>query len=166
MICHLGLGSNLFNPEKQLDMAVAKIEALDGLRVLRASQKITTSPYGYIEQPDFCNLVLEIESLLPPEKLLQMLLDIELQMGRQRVIKWGPRVIDIDILLAEDLVLDNRDVAAREGIPELVIPHPDLQNRLFVLQPLLELIPDAIHPVLHKTIKELYYALSENGGNK
>jgi len=164
MIWHLGLGSNLFSPEKQLEAARNAIAALTGVKVLRASQIIITKPYGYLEQPDFCNQVLEIESLLPPEKLLQMLLDTELQMGRQRVIKWGPRVIDIDILLAEDLVLDNRDVAAREGIPELVIPHPDLQNRLFVLQPLLELIPDAIHPVLHKSIKELYYALSENGG--
>lgn len=165
MIIHLGLGSNLFGPEKQLDTALHAIAALDGVRVVRTSQSIITPPYGYPDQPDFCNQVLEIESQIPPVELLKRLLDIELQMGRQRVIKWGPRVIDIDILLAEDLVMDNRDVAAREGIPELVIPHPDLQNRLFVLQPLLELIPDAVHPVLHKTIKELYYALIENGGN-
>lgn len=164
MIYHLGLGSNLHDPEKQLEKAVELITADPDIEFLRSSRVIRTAPYGLVDQPDFWNQVLEISSCLEPQKLLQRLLAIEIKMGRVRTKHWGPRIIDIDILLAEGLVMDNPAEDFAGGLPALKVPHPDLHNRLFMLQPLMELIPLEVHPVLQKTISELYYSLIELGG--
>lgn len=164
MIYHLGLGSNLHDPEKQLEKAVELITADAGIELLRSSRVIRTAPYGNVDQPDFWNQVLEVSSPLEPQRLLQRLLALELQMGRIRNQHWEPRIIDIDMLLAEKVVMNNPAEDVPDGLPALVLPHPDLHNRLFMLQPLMELIPQAVHPVLQKTISELYYALRELGG--
>lgn len=164
MIYHLGLGSNLHDPEKQLEKAVELITADPDIEFLRSSRVIRTAPYGIVDQPDFWNQVLEISSHLEPQSLLQRLLALESEMGRIRAKHWGPRIIDIDILLAESEVMNFPAEDRPHGLPALIVPHPDLHNRLFMLQPLMELIPLAVHPVLQKTISELYYALIELGG--
>lgn len=155
MIYHLILGSNMDDPAAQIASAIERITALDHVRLLRLSSLAVTKAYGYIDQEDFYNQVLEIESSLNPDALLVQLQMIEHQMGRKRSFKWGPRRIDIDILLAEDTVLNYND---------LVIPHYDMHNREFTLKLLCELIPDRIHPTLNKTMSELLQELSSPGG--
>lgn len=164
MIYHLCLGSNLDNPELQIRKAIEAIEADKEIRIIRFSSRIRTAPYGRIEQPDFINQVLEVESALDPVTLLTRLLGIEAELGRVRTEKWAPRNIDIDILLAENTVLDTRQAIGETIYPQVIIPHPDFHNRLFALQLLNELIPEVLHPVLQKTISELYYFLQTPGG--
>jgi len=132
--------------------------------VLRSSKRIRTAPYGRVLQPDFYNQVLEVESSLAPQLLMEQLLAIETEMGRVRSERWGPRVIDIDILLAENLVVDTRPDIADKDLPVVIIPHPDFHNRLFAMQLLNELIPNYEHPIMHKSINELYYRLRNPGG--
>ncbi|HNQ39669.1 MAG TPA: 2-amino-4-hydroxy-6-hydroxymethyldihydropteridine diphosphokinase [Candidatus Cloacimonas sp.] len=159
MIYYLCLGSNLNNPVKQIEIAIQRLENDPGIKILRSSKRIITEPYGIINQPDFLNQVLEVESSYQPQELMERLLNIEKAMGRVRRIKWEPRIIDIDILLAGDLVLDSRITPLEKPSPEVIIPHPDLHNREFALHLLNELIPDTKHPVMHKTIYELYYSI-------
>ncbi len=159
MIYYLCLGSNLNNPVSQLDGAIQRLENDPGIKILRSSKRIITKPYGIINQPDFLNQVLEVESSYQPQELMERLLNIEKAMGRIRRIKWGPRNIDIDILFAGDLVLDSRITPLEKSSPEVIIPHPDLHNREFALRLLNELIPNAKHPLMHKTIYELYYSI-------
>ncbi len=166
MIYYLCLGSNLENPSRQLDKAIATMQTDPDISLLRLSSRIQTAAYGKTEQPDFFNQILEVESPLAPQALLKKLLAIEQAMGRVRKEKWGPRIIDIDILLAEDLVLEIRCCQDLPDFPELSVPHPDLHNRLFVLQLLCELIPDSQHPVMKKTYSELYYQLRNPGGTQ
>lgn len=157
MIYHLILGSNMNDPALQIATAIEHIAALEGLRILRSSSLARTKAYGYEDQDDFMNQVLEVETALPPLSLLLRLQQIEGQMGRQPSFKWGPRLIDIDILLAEGLILNDND---------LVIPHYDLHQREFTLKLLCELIPEQSHPILKQTMSELLKGLSSPGGNK
>ncbi|MDY0152411.1 MAG: 2-amino-4-hydroxy-6-hydroxymethyldihydropteridine diphosphokinase [Candidatus Cloacimonas sp.] len=164
MIYYLCLGANLEKPEDQLREAKHVITEIPGVMLLRESSVIKCAAYGKKDQPDFYNQVLEIESNLFPQLQLHILLEIEKAMGRTRREKWGPRLIDIDILLAGNLVIDTRKQGGMPGMPELTLPHPDLHNRAFALQLLAELIPDFIHPTMHKSISELYYTLTNKGG--
>jgi len=164
MIYHLCLGSNLDDPDLQIRKAVEAIEKLEGVRIVRFSSRIRTSPYGRIAQPDFINQVLEVDSELSPQNLLAKLLELETKLGRIRTEKWAPRNIDIDILLAEDTILDTRKTQPGYPGPEVIIPHPDFHNRLFALELLNELVPNAKHPVMQKSISELYYKLLNRGG--
>ncbi|AIY86459.1 2-amino-4-hydroxy-6-hydroxymethyldihydropteridine pyrophosphokinase [Thermotoga sp. 2812B] len=116
------------------------------IKVEKVSSIIETEPYGYEDQPGFLNAVCIAQTLLSPRELLNTLLQIEKNMGRVRTIRWGPRIIDLDIVFYEDLVLSEED---------LIIPHPDAHNRTFVLEPLCEIAPDLIHPVMGKTVREL-----------
>lgn len=141
----LGLGANLGNPEAQLAEARAALEAR-GINILRQSKLYHNPAWGRTDQPDFVNQVLEIACELDPASLLAAIKAIEIQMGRQDTGKWGPRLIDLDILLYEDEVINS---------PGLCIPHPYLHLRDFCLLPLSELEPGLRHPVLHKTIQEL-----------
>ena len=141
----LGLGSNQGDREKNLLKAIDLISKIPTLNLVQS--KITeTEPYGFKEQDCFLNMVLRGTTLLSPHKLLLAIKQIELKLGRKPTFHWGPRVIDIDILFYDDLILHEKD---------LVIPHPDLVNRLFVLAPLAEIAPTFIHPVLQKTILTL-----------
>ncbi len=157
MIYHLILGSNMDEPELQINKAVDLIAAEEDITLLRKSSMAITKAYGYEKQDDFCNQVLEVESQLAPDALLLRLQSIEEQRGRIRGFKWGPRRIDIDILLAGDLVIK---------VKHLEIPHYDFHNREFALKLLCELIPEQMHPVYHKTMSELLEALGSPGGNK
>jgi len=143
---YLLLGSNMGNRQGHLAMAVNKIHAIAG-KVTAVSQVYETEPWGLSQQEAFLNIAVEIDTNLPAQELLATLLGIETQLGRTREgEKFGPRVIDIDIILLEDEVINSQT---------LTIPHPAMAQRMFTLAPLAELAGDAVHPILHKTIKEL-----------
>jgi 2-amino-4-hydroxy-6-hydroxymethyldihydropteridine diphosphokinase len=156
MIYHLLLGSNMHNPELQIELAVQNIEQLPEITVLKRSSLRRSLPYGKLDQPDFYNQALELESSLAPQALLKAMQELETKMGRIRSSKWGPRIIDIDILLIQDQII---------ATPDLQVPHYDLHNRAFALNLLCEIAPDALHPKLQKTMCELRQALSSPGGN-
>ena len=142
---YLALGSNLGDKEANLRRALELVQQR-GVEVVKTSGFICTEPYGVTDQPQFLNGVCEVRTSLEPLELLQTLLEIEQEMGRVRLRHWGERNIDLDLLLYEDVVMDT---------PELILPHPDMQNRDFVLLPLAEIAPELVHPILQKSIEEL-----------
>lgn len=145
-IAYLGLGSNLGDRESYLDFAMDELNKDTCTKITKVSDFIETEPYGGVEQENFLNGCLEIETLHTPGELLLLIHEIEEKAGRKRVIHWGPRTLDIDILLYDDLVYDDET---------LHIPHADMHNRLFVLEPLCNIAGYKRHPLLHKTIEEL-----------
>ncbi len=145
----IALGTNIGDKEQNIERALLLIEAR-GIKILKKSSVIKTEPYGYTEQPEFLNCVVLAETELTPNKLLETLLSIEKEMGRVRKIHWGPRIIDLDIIFYDNLAINEEN---------LKIPHPDMQNREFVLKPLNEIAPCYVHPVLCKTVRTLYEEL-------
>jgi 2-amino-4-hydroxy-6-hydroxymethyldihydropteridine diphosphokinase len=148
-LAHLSLGSNVGDREQQLRDAIARLENVG--RVVAVSSFYETEPVEFTDQAWFLNCVVALETTATAEKLMSALLEIERQMGRQRVQKKGPRTIDLDILLFRDPLTDDAVIDS----PALTIPHPAMHRRRFVLQPLAEIAPEARHPVLKKTIREL-----------
>lgn len=126
----IGLGTNIGDRALNLKEALGAIDLLPGTKVLRKSSVYETKPYGFSEQPDFLNMVAEVETQLSPNALLGACLGIEAGMGRVRAFKNGPRIIDLDLLLAENYTSQSA---------ELTVPHPEICNRSFVLVPLMEL---------------------------
>lgn len=151
-VVYLGLGSNLGSRCANLRAATAALSP--AVRVLVESSIYETPPWGVTNQPAFLNMVLRGETSLPPEKLLQTLKRLESRLGRVPSIRYGPRLIDIDILFYDDLVLTS---------PALTIPHPRLHERAFVLVPLAEIAADLVHPRLHKTIRALLATVDRSG---
>lgn len=145
------LGSNQGHPAKKLAEARSRIQDAAGA-ILRSSGEYITAAWGEADQPDFRNQVIEIESALDPHRLLEVLLQIENEMGRIRSRKWGPRIIDIDILLFRDLIIDQSG---------LRVPHPGLPDRRFTLLPLAEIGGDVIHPTSGKTITAILEACTD-----
>jgi 2-amino-4-hydroxy-6-hydroxymethyldihydropteridine diphosphokinase len=141
---YLGLGSNLGNRALNIYHALRRLGS--HLRIDRISSLYETEPVGVTDQPWFLNLVCRGETDLTPEALLDVAKGIEAEMGRQEGVRFGPRLIDIDILLYGDLIL---------VLPRLVIPHPRLHERGFVLVPLGELAPSLVHPALEKDVAQL-----------
>lgn len=134
----IGLGSNRGEGSRQLTEALSRMQATPGIVVLRRAGYYRTAPWGDTRQADFTNSVAEIATTLEPEALLQALQRIEAEMGRVRTDRrWGPRVIDLDLLLLEERSID---------LPDLTVPHPRMHQRAFVLIPLLELEPEAALP--------------------
>ncbi|MGB2697203.1 MAG: 2-amino-4-hydroxy-6-hydroxymethyldihydropteridine diphosphokinase [Candidatus Zixiibacteriota bacterium] len=152
-IAYIGLGSNLNHKMESLDKAVDLIEHNSKVKVLKRSSVYQTEPVGIKDQPFFLNMVLEVETEISPFELLFLLQDIERKMGRKREKKWGPRNIDLDLLLYEDQVINSA---------ELTLPHPQMHLRKFVLVPLAEITEDRIHPLNKKTISELLKDLKED----
>lgn len=152
-IAFIGLGSNSGDKLANLKKAIEGLGKIQGTKVVTVSSLYKTEPVGGVEQDWFVNAVAEVETGLTPRELLNKLLYIEKDLGRVRDIKWGPRVIDLDIILYDDLVMDE------EG---LSIPHPYLHKRGFVLVPLAEIAPKVIHPRLRKSVSELMHAIHDN----
>ena len=150
-IAYIALGSNLGDKEANLRQAL-KMLLVKGLQIRSVSSFFKTEPPGVTDQPEFINAVACVKTDLAPEKLLKLLLDTELEMGRVRLRHWGERNIDLDLLLYDDLIYYSE---------KLVLPHPDMQNRLFVLQPLSEIAADKIHPVYKKSIQNLLKSLTD-----
>lgn len=153
MIAYLGLGANLGDPAAQLLDAARRLDRVPGIRVLRLSPAYRSAAHGP-PQPDYLNAALEIDTTLAPQVLLEVALQVEQTMGRHRDgARWGPRPIDIDLLLFEGVVLQG---AAAE--PALAVPHPRIAERRFVLQPLCDLDPGLMHPVLGRSVAALLAA--------
>lgn len=135
--CYIGLGSNLSNPFQQLKNALLSLEKLPSTRFIKASDFYGSKPYGGVEQPDFINAVAQLQTNLSAHDLLWALQNIEDQQGRVRTIHWGPRTLDLDLLL-----YGNETIATKD----LTVPHPEISKRNFVLYPLISLAPDLIFP--------------------
>jgi 2-amino-4-hydroxy-6-hydroxymethyldihydropteridine diphosphokinase len=133
----VGLGSNLGDRERTVEQAVALLGAQPGIDVVSVSILRETEPWGPVEQPGFLNGAAELETTLEPRELLGVLLDVERRLGRVREERFGPRTIDLDLLLYGDAVVDE---------PGLVVPHPRLHERAFALEPLHELAPELVVP--------------------
>ncbi|MEA4988299.1 MAG: 2-amino-4-hydroxy-6-hydroxymethyldihydropteridine diphosphokinase [Anaerovorax sp.] len=144
---YIALGSNIGNREVNLNQAVKMLNTTTGIKVTKVSGYFDTVPVGYTEQPNFLNAVVEIETYLTAYELLDVCGDIEGKLKRERIIHWGPRTIDLDILLFGNLVLDDE---------LLTIPHPRMHEREFVLEPLNEIAPKVIHPLCNQNIRKLY----------
>ncbi len=140
----IALGTNL--GDRAQNLAAAKLALLPKMRIERESGVYETAPWGYADQPDFLNQVIEARTNLRPLPLLRVLKQVEEEMGRLKTVRNGPRLIDLDILFYGQEVIKR---------PDLDIPHPRLQDRAFVLVPLAELVPDLVHPVLGESIKDL-----------
>ena len=142
---YLLLGSNMGNSTELLSNAIEQIENKIGPLLLQ-SNLYATAAWGNTSQPDFLNQVIKVATNLEAAKTLETILSIEKKMGRIRTIKNAPRIIDIDILFFNNEIINRSD---------LIVPHPEIQNRRFVLTPLHEIAPQMIHPVLNKTIEQL-----------
>lgn len=143
---YIALGSNMGDKEKYLNEAVEKLQQTSDCQVLKVSDFLVTAPYGGVEQDDFLNGTLALKTLLTPQELLERLHEIEQEAHRERLIHWGPRTLDLDILLYDDLVLDT---------PDLIIPHVEMHLRDFVLIPLAQIAPWKRHPVLGLTVSQM-----------
>lgn len=136
-VAYIALGSNLNDPALQVRTALVKINALEKTRVIAESRQYETEPLGPLGQPHYVNQVIAIETDLTPHDLLHALQMIEQEMGRVRTVRWGARIIDCDILLFDNEIIQTED---------LIVPHPEMTKRAFVLIPLLEIAPDLVLP--------------------
>jgi dihydroneopterin aldolase/2-amino-4-hydroxy-6-hydroxymethyldihydropteridine diphosphokinase len=143
---YVALGSNVGEKESYLRRGVKDLDETSGCEVVKVSDFISTKPYGGVEQDDFLNGVLELRTLLTPLELLERIHEIELAHGRERKIHWGPRTLDLDILLYDNLILNTE---------KLLIPHVEMHKRDFVLTPLSQIAGYKRHPILMKTVDEM-----------
>ncbi len=147
----LGIGSNVGDKKAYLEFGIEELKKVPNIRNVKVSELMETEPYGVVDQDVFLNGCICLETILDPEELLVILHQIEKKAGRERIRRWGPRTLDLDILLFGDRIYES---------DTLIIPHLDMHNRQFVLAPLVQLCPGRMHPVLHKTI---YQLLEEKG---
>lgn len=142
---YLSVGSNMGERKKYLEDGIEALKAHPLIKQVKVSELIETAPYGGVEQADFLNAAIGLETLMEPEELLEALHNIENSAGRERILRWGPRTLDLDILFFDKLVYES---------DTLVIPHPDLHNREFVLKPLSTIAPNYRHPLLGMTVSQ------------
>jgi 2-amino-4-hydroxy-6-hydroxymethyldihydropteridine diphosphokinase len=146
---YVGLGSNIENRERYLQQAVSHLNRTPGIKVIASSSVYETDPVGYVEQPPFLNMVVALATTLQPLQLLAAMLEIEKSLGRTREIRWGPRTIDLDLLLYEECTISEQD---------LTLPHPRMGERAFVLIPLLEVfakLPDVPRQTVESFSRQL-----------
>lgn len=149
---YLGIGSNMGNRQEYLDLVTSEIITDENMKLVRKSNYIDTMPYGVTDQANFLNGALQVETIYTPQELLEFCHRVEEKAGRVRERVWGERTLDIDILFYDDLVLYTE---------HLKIPHPEVQMRAFVLQPLVEIAPYLIHPVSNKNMMELLHFINK-----
>ncbi|MDY6938094.1 MAG: 2-amino-4-hydroxy-6-hydroxymethyldihydropteridine diphosphokinase [Cyanobacteriota bacterium] len=149
----IALGSNLGNSRQILEMAIDRLDNTPGIRVTGCSRWYRTVPIGP-PQPDYLNGAVTLEVCHTPDRLLEILLNIETDFGRTRQQHWGPRTLDLDLLLFDRLILET---------PSLQIPHPRMRERAFVLVPLADLAPDWVEPVSEQTIAQLLQSVDRSG---
>ena len=154
---YIGLGGNLGDRKENIQKALVELARNNRCRLTRVSSLYETRPVGIEEQPDFLNLAAEIETELNPKELLVWLKEVERKVGREKTFKWGPRIIDIDILLYDDLHVTEDN---------LEIPHPEMHKRAFVLSPLAEIAPSAKHPITGLTVRQMSDAVGDEGVSK
>lgn len=143
-LVYLGLGSNLGDRAASIQAALAELPSY-GLKVLRVARLYETEPWGLTDQPRFLNSACIAKTTLPPLRVLQAAKAVERALGRTPTRRWGPRAIDIDLLLYDSVILDSA---------ELTLPHPGLLHRVYVLVPLAEIAPNVPHPITHRTMLE------------
>jgi 2-amino-4-hydroxy-6-hydroxymethyldihydropteridine diphosphokinase len=146
VVAYIGLGANEGNPRRQLEEAIIRLAATEEIELVRASSFYLNPPLGPPGQPWYVNAVIQVRTRLTPEELLRVLHRVEQDLGRVRRERWGTRVIDLDLLLYNGVMLSG---------PDLCLPHPEMHKRSFVLVPLAEIAPQAWHPALEKTASEL-----------
>ncbi len=154
---YLGIGSNLGDRKKFLEQGISGLKRNPRVRRVECSQVIETKPYGGVEQGDFYNGAIALETLLSPYELLDYLHQLEAAAGRERKLRWGPRTLDLDILFYEDFI-------SQDAV--LTVPHPDMENRVFVLEPLNQLCPWYRHPVTGKSVRQMLEELKKKCGNE
>ncbi|MGB9612577.1 MAG: 2-amino-4-hydroxy-6-hydroxymethyldihydropteridine diphosphokinase [Candidatus Margulisiibacteriota bacterium] len=154
---YLGLGSNVGDREEYIEQAIFLLEKNPNIQIMRRSSNYETEAEGAGDQPPYINAAVEIKTTLSPHELLDVCQEIETALGRDREVEWGPRTIDLDILLYEDQIISD---------DRLQIPHPLMHERLFVLKPLREIASSVIHPVMEKTIETLYEERKAEVGEK
>lgn len=150
-IVYVAVGSNMGDREKYIRDGIGELLNYPQIVVEQVSELICTAPYGGVEQEDFLNGAVKLKTLFTPEELLEVLHAAEQKAERKREIHWGPRTLDLDIIFYDKLVYEDEN---------LIIPHIDMANRTFVLEPLLELCPNYRHPVLKRTVRELLSGLN------
>lgn len=148
---YIAFGSNMGDKRQFIDNGIRGLSQTKGCRIEAVSDYLITEPYGVIDQDEFLNGALKMRTLLTPEELLERLHQLEQEANRERIIHWGPRTLDLDILFYDQEIIDS---------PTLHIPHTDLQNRTFVLIPMNQIAPYLRHPVLNQTISQLLDSLS------
>ena len=149
---YVAFGSNMGERDRYIEQAIEALKEQKDCRILKVSSIMETEPYGMTEQDKFLNGALKMETKFTPHELLEVLHQIEVDANRERKIHWGPRTLDLDILLYDDMILQEDD---------LCIPHVDMQNRVFVLAPMAEIAPYKRHPVYGLTIKEMLEQLEK-----
>lgn len=145
-IAYISLGSNMGEKKENLLKALSEISKLENTKIKNQSEFVITPPFGNVNQDDFLNAVIEIETLYSARELLNALLETEKKLGRVRDVKWGPRIIDLDILIYDSELINEKD---------LTVPHPWMNERMFVLEPFAEIAPNVIEPLSNKRIRVL-----------
>ncbi len=148
---YIGIGGNMGDKEKNVKESLGLINNSYHTKITKTSKFYETKPVGYLEQDDFLNCAIEIKTLLNPLELVRFLLSIEKELKRERVIRWGPRTVDLDVLLYDDIISSQE---------EIILPHPRMQERMFVLEPLCDIAPYVMHPILNKSIIEIKASLT------
>lgn len=149
---YVAVGSNLGDSKAIIAEGLKALAEAEDVRMIKESSLIETKPYGVLDQPDFVNGAVHIKTLLTPYELLDLLHKIEADAKRERIKRWGPRTLDLDIILYDDLIMEEDD---------LCIPHVDMKNRDFVLKPMAEIAPYKLHPVYKKRMVELLAELEK-----
>jgi len=154
---YIAIGSNLGDKEKNIKEALEIISNSKHTKINKIAKYYNTEPVGYTDQGEFLNTAIEIKTLLNPKNLMKFLLEVEKSLKRERIIKWGPRTLDLDVIFYDDLISSDE---------EIIIPHPRMEERLFVLNPLCDIAPYKLHPILNKRIIDIRDSILKDSNKK